>query len=193
MALSIQDERRHMENLLRRQAQRLADNERAATLSLSAPEILGVAAIVPAGALEEPHSVTDPAMRRSDAVEDAAMEEAMAYEIGRGWNVEDVHGEDRGYDLISRGPEEQVRYIEVKGRAGMGDVELSANEWLKAQQLGDDYWLYIVSNALTAPELQRVQNPAQRLPSDQVQPRTRYRVRRAGWSSVAEPGSSREL
>jgi len=59
--------------------------------------------------------------------------------------------------------------------------------------LGGEYWLYIVSNALAAPELQRVQNPAQRLPSDQVEPRTRYRVRRAGWVSIAESGPVWEL
>jgi hypothetical protein len=30
-------------------------------------------------------------------------------------------------------------YIEVKGRVGAGAVELSADEWLKAEQLGDSH------------------------------------------------------
>jgi hypothetical protein len=64
-----------------------------------------------------------------------------------GWRPEDVSAEDRGYDLLSHGPDETapggVRYIEVKGRAGQGAVELSENEWLKAEQLGGDYWRYI--------------------------------------------------
>jgi len=37
-------------------------------------------------------------------------------------------------DLLSRGPEGEMRYVEVKGRASIGAVELSANEWLKAEQ-----------------------------------------------------------
>ena len=48
----------------------------------------------------------------------------------------DVSTEARGCDLLSRGPDEEVRYIEVKGRAGVGAVEISENEWLKAEQLG---------------------------------------------------------
>lgn len=116
------------------------------------------------------------------------MAHAMASEQEQGRQVEDVHAEDRGYDLVSRGPAGQVRYIEVKGRAGVGDVELSQNEWLKAQQLGDDYWLVVVSNALTAPDLQAIQNPAQRLRGDEVVERVRYRVRQAGWQRVAEEG-----
>ena len=90
---------------------------------------------------------------------------AIAQEQERGWQVEDIHDKkDRGlWPPYSHSPTGQVRYVEVKGRAGVGDVELSQNEWLKAQQLGDEYWLYVVSNAISAPELQRIQNPTQRL------------------------------
>ena len=130
---------------------------------LGASEISGGAAVVPV--LAAAGRTTGPAMRRSNPVEEAAMTHAMASEQEQGRQVADVHAEDRGYDLVSRGAAGQVRYIEVKGRAGVGDVELSHNEWLKAQQLGDDYWLYVVSNALTAPDLQPLQNPAQRMRS----------------------------
>ena len=71
-------------------------------------------------------------MRRSDEVEMAAMAHVEAYERWRGWRTEDVSDEARGYDILSHGPDDDVRYIEVKGRAGVGSVELSANEWLKA-------------------------------------------------------------
>jgi hypothetical protein len=161
--------------------------QRAAALALGAPEIIGVALVTPAvPAVIDPAG--GPAMRRSDAVEEAAMAHAMAMEQALGWQVEDVHDEDRGYDMVSYGPAGQVRYVEVKGRAGVGDVELSQNEWLKAQQLGGDYWLYVISNALTAPDLQRIQNPTQRLSGDEVVERVRYRVRQAGWQRVAEEG-----
>jgi hypothetical protein len=126
-------------------------------------------------------------MRRSDEVEAAAMARATAYEQARGWQVEDVSAEARGYDLLSHGPAGAVRYIEVKGRASVGAVEMSANEWLKAEQLGDSYWLYIVTDALEAPALYIAQNPAQRLPREEVVPRVRYRVRQEGWRQVAEP------
>ncbi len=189
MGLSIQEERRHLDDLRRRQSARLADNQRAAMLALGAPRVLGVAAIIPAPISQTTLSLSkggEPPMRRSDEVEAAAMERAAAYERARGWTVEDVSAQARGYDLHSTGPEGQVRYVEVKGRAGVGAVELSENEWLKAEQLGGDYWLYIVTGALTDPALYLVQDPARRLPRQEVVPQVRYRVTQAGWDQVAE-------
>jgi hypothetical protein len=187
MGLSIQEERGHLEDLRRRQARRLAEAGHAGLLALSAPEVLGVAAVVPAAtAAVVPGGAGEPPMRRSDAVEAAAMARATAYERARGWEVEDVSPEARGYDLLSRGPNGEVHYVEVKGRAGEGVVELSANEWLKAEQLGADYWLYIVADALQAPALYVVQDPAHRLPREEVVPQVRYRVGQQGWKQVAE-------
>ncbi len=55
----------------------------------------------------------------------------------------------------------EVRFIEVKGRAGVGEIALSANEYRTAQRLGKDYWLYAVFNCATTPELHTIQDPAQ--------------------------------
>jgi hypothetical protein len=99
---------------------------------------------------------------------------------------EDVGAEARGYDLLSRSPDGDVRYIEVKGRAGVGAVEIFENEWLKAEQLGEGYWLYIVTDALQAPALYLVQDPARKLPLEEVIPQVRYRVAQKGWKQVAE-------
>jgi hypothetical protein len=189
MTLSLQEERRHLDDLRRRQSSRLAEVERAAVLSLAAPEIIGVAAIVSASSSSPPLAggIRGGAeMRRSDEVEQAAMDYAMAYEQQRGWVVADVHTEGRGYDLLSRGPGGQVRYIEVKGRAATGAVELSANEWLKAEQLGGDYWLYVVTDATRSPSLHPVQDPAHRLAQEEVVPRVRYQVSQQGWHRAAE-------
>ncbi len=187
MSLRIQEERRHLDDLRRRQVNRLAESERVALLSLGAPQVVGVAAVVPG---EVPTSAADrpsrAGMRRSDEVEAAAMARAIDYERARGWEVEDVSAEARGYDLLSRSPGGEIRYIEVKGRAGVGVVELSANEWLKAEQLGEDYWLYIVTDALNSPALHMVQDPAHRLGREEVVPRVRYRVAQEGWGRVAE-------
>jgi hypothetical protein len=188
MELSIQEERRHLDDLRRRQATRLAEVERAAVLSLSAPEVIGVAAIVPgpvSGADDGAVGISA-GMRRNDEVEEAAMKFAIDYEVGRGWAVEDVHAEGRGYDLLSRGPDSEVRYIEVKGRAAAGAVELSANEWLKAEQLGQDYWLYIVTGAVQSPSLHRVQDPFHRLAEQDVVPHVRYQLTQSGWHRAAE-------
>ena len=50
--------------------------------------------------------------------------------------------------------------IRVKGHAQVGAVELSANEWAKACNLRDGYWLYVVyACASAALQLLRLQNP----------------------------------
>ncbi|MCS6804589.1 MAG: helicase-related protein [Blastocatellia bacterium] len=57
-----------------------------------------------------------------------------------------------------------VKRVEVKGRARGQAVRLTTNEWYKAQQLADTYWLYVVWDPLgPEPELVRIQNPAARL------------------------------
>jgi len=57
-----------------------------------------------------------------------------------------------------------VKRVEVKGRMRGQPVQLTTNEWYKAQQLGETYWLYVVWDPLgTTPELVRIQNPAARL------------------------------
>jgi hypothetical protein len=69
--------------------------------------------------------------------------------------------EHPGYDLLSRRPDGEIRLIEVKGRAMIGDVELSENEWIKAYSHGSAYWLYVVYRCATAnPQLWYIQNPA---------------------------------
>jgi len=41
-----------------------------------------------------------------------------------------------------------------------GAIRLSANEWKKARRHGEQYWLYIVTQAGTdSPQLQRIQDP----------------------------------
>jgi len=107
-------------------------------------------------------------MVRDDQIERIAVELAIQHERDRGWEVESVEAENRGFDLISRRPHPEdpetfidVRFIEVKGRAGVGVVALSENEYRTAERLGSDYWLYVAFNCAGTPELHTVQNPAQ--------------------------------
>jgi hypothetical protein len=58
----------------------------------------------------------------------------------------------------------EVRRIEVKGRRRGGNIVMTTNEWYKAQQLGETYWLYVVWDPLAdKPELVRIQHPAEKL------------------------------
>ena len=107
------------------------------------------------------------AMRNDPEIERIAVDEVIRHERDRGWEVESVESENRGFDLISRRahPEDpktfiEVRFIEVKGRAGVGEVSLSENEFRTAQRLKDDFWLYVVFNCSTDPELHAIQDPA---------------------------------
>ena len=105
---------------------------------------------------------------RDDEIERIAVQTVTAFENARGWVVESVEKDNRGFDLISRRPHPEdpmtaleVRFIEVKGRSGVGEVGLTANEYRTAQRLRKDYWLYVVFNCATTPDLQLVQDPAQ--------------------------------
>ena len=106
-------------------------------------------------------------MVRDDQVEKTAVRRAIRHEQARGWMVESVEAENRGFDLISRKPHPhdpktfvEVRFIEVKGRARVGEVALSANEYKTARRLGADYWLYVVYNCAEDPELHVIHRPA---------------------------------
>jgi superfamily II DNA or RNA helicase len=106
-------------------------------------------------------------MVRDDEIEKIAVRISMEREKQNGWLAESVEAENRGFDLISRKPHPEddristaAKFIEVKGRAAVGEVALSANEYRTAQRLGDDYWLYVVFNCGSNPELHLVQNPA---------------------------------
>lgn len=107
-------------------------------------------------------------------VEIAAMEIARALEEKDGAQIIDVHTpelarlaglpDNPGFDLLSFRPENERRAIEVKGRAGTGDVEVTANEWAKACNMRDGYWLYAVYDCATPnPRFVRVQDPFGRL------------------------------
>lgn len=107
----------------------------------------------------------DDSMRRDENVEKIGMDIAIRYERENGRVVEDVSEDNLGFDLRSRSMDgSEVRYIEVKTRADTGDVALTENEWFKAQRLGDDYYLYIVWNAIGSnPRLIIIRNPVKNL------------------------------
>jgi hypothetical protein len=99
----------------------------------------------------------------------------VAFESARGWDCERVGHLRIGFDVRSLGPAdaqtgyrdpvEGIRRIEVKGRTRGQPVRLTTNEWYKAQQLGESYWLYVVWDPLGDPDPEplRIRNPAKHL------------------------------
>ncbi len=119
-------------------------------------------------------------LERYDAdVETIAVEVATGYEANFGAEVTDVSKPELarragltdwpGFDLKSRHPADadghtEERAIEVKGRAGSGNIEMTENEWARACNLRDDYWLYVVFDCATPrPRLVRVCDPFAKL------------------------------
>lgn len=96
----------------------------------------------------------------NDEVEQIAIQVTMNHErVNNADLVKSVEADNVGFDVLSiRGI--QRRCIEVKGRDGVGNIELTWSEYAKAVELGDDYWLYVVLDCATEnSRLYRVQNP----------------------------------
>ena len=120
-------------------------------------------------------------MESDPEIERIAVEVAKQYEIDQGRKPVSVEEENCGWDLTSLLEGQVARYIEVKGRAGDGGVALTPNEWIKAQRFGKDYWLYVVVNCKTKPELYLIQDPASKLSPKEEVSVVRYMVGQADW------------
>jgi len=122
--------------------------------------------------------------RHDDESEKVAVRIVAEYERSQGWTPRVVStpplaraaglNDNPGYDILSNRPAFGAtsakstvldeRAIEVKGRAGVGDIELTENEWSRSCNLRDRYWLYVVYNCGTPnPRLLRVQDPFRKL------------------------------
>jgi superfamily II DNA or RNA helicase len=143
---------------------RRAELEQEQHCTISNIEHLGSAWVLPHPERQTPagrEMVSDPEIER------IAVKAAIEFEESRGWSVESVEQENRGFDLISRKPHPddpetaiEVRFIEVKGRAQIGEVALTSNEYKTAERLKDDYWLYVAFNCGSDVELHLVHDPA---------------------------------
>ena len=166
-AKALKDIKQQQRSLAHRRATALATIRREPELIAPGnPTFLAHALVVPSANPDD--------LERHDAeVEQVAMDLARAFEEAAGATVRDVHTpplaraagltDNPGFDLLSVYPGGDVRgrrAIEVKGRANTGDVEVSSNEWARAANLRDGYWLYAVYDCATpAPRLVRVQDP----------------------------------
>jgi len=155
VSLALREAERRLDELNDRLERRREELARERELTIADLTLIGSALVLP-----DPEREHLAPMVRDEEVERIAMEKAMAYERARGWEPEDVSAQDRGFDLISRHPASgQVRFIEVKGRAGVGSVVLTRNEYQTAERLRGDYWLYVVFDCATLPRLVPIQDP----------------------------------
>ncbi len=150
-----------LENKVRRLEQRQAELRQEQHLTITDLRHHGRAWVLPHPDRTKPDIAP---MVRDEEIERIAVEAVIAYEEARGWKVEDVQKDNKGFDLISRPADPDalpaIRYVEVKGRSSIGEVALTENEFKTATRLGDDYWLYTVYNCASQPQLHLIQDPA---------------------------------
>jgi len=122
------------------------------SLTMVMPRFVGIIRVLPVDRTIE-------GMESNPESERIAMEVSMEYESEKGRTPENVASQKLGFDIRSKDKSGNTRYIEVKGRSGIGAVELTQNEWFKARNLKDTYYLYSVMNTAAKPELYIIQNP----------------------------------
>jgi superfamily II DNA/RNA helicase len=144
--------------------------ERERTLTMGMPKFVGIIRVKAAKIVPEP-------MRSSAEIEKIGMEESFKYEKMNGRYPEDVSAENIGFDIRSIDPNGPIRYIEVKARAKVGDIALTQNEQFKASRLGDNYYLYVVYDAATNPNLLIIKNPAENLEMEKRPEVVRYYIK----------------
>ncbi|HOV82542.1 MAG TPA: DUF3883 domain-containing protein, partial [Methanothrix sp.] len=164
IAANIKQAEDRLDDLIERQERRREELQRERQLSISEVQNHGRAWVLPHPEREDPGIAP---MIEDEEIERIAVQAVIAYEEARGWRVQSVEQEDRGFDLISRKPHSEdpqtsvgVRFIEVKGRAGVGEIALTTHEFETAERLKEDYWLYVVFNCAVSPEVHVIQNPA---------------------------------
>jgi hypothetical protein len=176
VALARQQAEKYLADLERTQVDRLAGLDRLATARTGPVRHLASALVL------TPHEA--PEAQLADLVDEAdqqvrirselaAEEVAIAALVAAGFpreNVERVGAQKIGFDLRAHKVRDrttgeiEVKRVEVKGRVRGQPVRLTVNEWYKAQQLAESYWLYVVWDPLSeSPELTTVHNPAARL------------------------------
>ncbi|MFB9993412.1 helicase-related protein [Deinococcus oregonensis] len=195
MKLPIGQEERRLRTLQERLKTFELELEQESQLIPEPPQLLALALVRPLRPREQglPNE-SDPAVRK--AVELAGMRVTEEYERSQGRTPADVSAENVGYDIrssppfLSADPQERpvgVRCIEVKGRAGVGPVVLTPNEWITAGRLGDGYFLYVVTNALSAaPQLTIIQNPAANLTPGQEVTVLHYVISTEEWQRAGQ-------
>jgi len=174
--LTSEEARKYVDELQRTRQERLGGLDRLGIARTGPVKHIGTAIVLApdadtqaqlAGLAEE----LDPNLRRQSEI---AAEDRVVKELIKEGFLEDcierVGHLKLGFDIRAHRVADEatgeifVKRIEVKGRAKGQPVRLTTNEWYKAQQLADTYWLYVVWDPLgKSPELVRIHNPVVKL------------------------------
>ncbi|AHB89087.1 helicase Snf2/Rad54 family [Thermosynechococcus sp. NK55a] len=174
--LSADEARKYVEELQRQRRERLSGLGRLEIARTGPVRHVATAIVLAAGAdtetqLADLADELDPNVRsRSERAAEDLVVTALKEEGFPGDRIERVGHLKLGFDIRAHRIADEatgevlVKRVEVKGRARGQPVRLTTNEWYKAQQLAETYWLYVVWDPLGPnPELVRIQNPAVRL------------------------------
>lgn len=113
-------------------------------------------------------------------VERAGVAAVLEFERAHGREPEEMPPNHPGFDIRSVDAEGAVRVIEVKATAdewGPRGVAISNTQFATAQQRREEFWLYVVDRALTAPRVHPINDPVTKI--DQY-------FFDDGWQAVAE-------
>lgn len=140
LTLDIADKRERiaLRNHLEAQAEgRLTELESLSQVTITSPRMVARVRVHPA-ATPETKEETD-----SEVI---SMKRVAAELLEQGWKVDDVHAQNRGYDLYAVQGSKR-RLVEVKGvweSAAANGIRMTGNEVLMATQHRDEFWLYVV-------------------------------------------------
>lgn len=174
--LTSEEARKHVEELQRAYESRMEGLKRLEIARTGPVRYVATAIVLSpetdmATQLTELADELDPNVRRKSEI--AAEDLVVASLVREGFpedHIDRVGHLKLGFDLRAHRildeatGEVHVKRIEVKGRMRGQPVRLTTNEWYKAQQLTETYWLYVVWDPLgKEPEMVRIQNPAVKL------------------------------
>lgn len=174
--LAADEARRYIDDLERSKGSRLASLRRLETARTGPIRHIASALVLAPegdvarqlGSLAREHDV-DLRLRKERRAEDIVIEHLVTEGFPRD-QIERVGREKIGFDIralrvIDNATGQlEVRRIEVKGYSRGNNIQMTTNEWYKAQQLGASYWLAVVWDPLEPDhELVLIQNPAERL------------------------------
>ncbi len=120
---------------------------------------------------DDEYEITDDESPENIEIGRAAESFVIGFEKDRGWkpkNMNEISKNHSGYDIESTGPDGKLIYIEVKGINGPWTtvgVGLTPTQFKYASKYQDDYFLYVVENALSSADAKayRIKNPAQQI------------------------------
>jgi SNF2 family DNA or RNA helicase len=170
--LTADEARKYVDELQRARAERL-DGLKRLGIARTGPVMHVATAIVLApdadiqAQLADLADELDPNVRRKSEI--AAEDMVVTSLVGEGFPescIERVGHLKLGFDIRAHRIADEstgevyVKRVEVKGRKRGQPVRLTINEWYKAQQLAETYWLYVVWDPLgDFPDLVRIHDP----------------------------------